>query len=128
MFLGIATELAPEQRRRVAFFEIIREKETRRALPPEMPQKPLLRDTLGDPTEDPGFGAPERTARLMAGMSSAPFLLCFGEHREEALLHPVNEPIAGRIPDGLLGLVRHFAIELVALTTDRHQVHVHTTS
>ena len=29
---------------------------------------------------------------------------------------------------GFLRLIGHFAIELVAFTTDRHQVHVHTTS
>src|SRR5262245_53449743 len=126
MLLEVAAKLSSQKGGRTLLIEIVGEEQTGGALATEMPEKSLLRNCLRNVAKRPCLG-PGKRAALHFGVVAVPRALGLRQQRDETLLHSGDE--AGRrFHHRLLRLVWLLAIELVPLTADWHQVHVHTSS
>ena len=75
VFLEVASELPPDQRRCLALLEVVRKKQARVALPAQVPEKSLFRDAFGDPSEGNCFSPREGSLGLLRRMAAPPLAL-----------------------------------------------------
>src|SRR5262245_54324800 len=126
MLLEVASQLPSQKRGRTVLIEVVGKEQAGGLLPSKVPQESLLRDSLRDVVKGARF-CPGKCAVGLFGMPTVPLELSFREQRAEALLHPGDEA-RRRFVHRIRRLVWHLAIELIAFTSDWHQVHVHTSS
>ena len=126
VFFEIASELAAQECDGPMRFEIIREEQARVILPSKMPEEPLLGDALRNVSERARLDAAEGAARRLVGLCPVTFTLRLCEHRPKPMLHAREETRRSLIGLRRVIIVWYFAIKLVPILTDRHQVHVHS--
>ena len=124
MPVEIAAELPPQQRGRVGRLNVRGMIQARDGLTPQMPEQPLFRDAFRYPAHEVRLHPGEYAASfgVAFGLRPPPFAFSFREHRRKTALHARDDPgraILGR----LFRIVRNFAVQLVPVPGNWHQVH-----
>jgi len=129
MTIVVALQHAVNQGLHLVERHVVGMERQRLRLAPQVPQQPLLGDALHDPREDTILHAREKTFVLRRRVGLVPVLPLFGgtQHRRKTMAEPSDDARGRRLlTDVVVG--RHFAIELVPIDTDGHNVDVHVIS
>src|SRR5262245_16850466 len=124
MSLVITLQHAMNQRQCLFEGEILRMEGRYRALAPEIPQQPLLRDAFGHPRHDPFLQATEACQRTRVGLAGAPTLFCLMEHHGEPVSNTTDD--SARASFRLQSFDRRFTVQFVPVGSDRNHEHVHS--
>src|SRR6185503_9679356 len=113
-----------DQRQRLFEAEILRMERRDRALAPEVPQQPLLRDAFRDPRHDPLLQPAEPCNSARVGLAAASTLFRLMKHHREPVANTTDD--SARASLRLRSLDGRFAVQFVPVGPDRNHEHVHS--
>ena len=126
--VSIPRKLRAKPDGRAYFGHVIGEEQASLGLPAQVPEQPLLADALRNPPHHARLRAGDPAAidsGPVRGLPVPPLTFGLRQHVRESTPKPLQHPFWRLCFRRCFRLVRHLAVQLVPVLTDRKQIHIH---